>query len=162
MNINDKIWRLFCFRYLWLIFLGMIWVERGLTLTKRRFALVLVSIAFISLFAFTSVDMSPLFLTQSGWKNHHWICYFLVAFGIPNLLWWLRSHSGNRGNSVIEMLGEYSWEIFLMQMIVFQYIHSQRIVTWLGDTFGSIVYVLIVFFMSIAPVVAYKKISKQK
>ena len=161
IDINDRIWRLTCFRYLWLVFLGMVWVERGLEFNKWRLAGVLVSILFLTLFAFSDINLNPVFLTQTGWKNHHWICFFLVAFAIPPMLWWLRSHDGKMVNGIIETLGNYSWEIFLMQMLVFQYIHKERIMALCGDTPGIMLYVLIVFVMSIVPVLMYKKWSKQ-
>lgn len=161
IDINDRIWRLACFRYLWLVFLGMVWVERGLRITKCRLVGVLVSIVFLTLFAFSDINLNPVFLTQTGWKNHHWICFFLVAFAIPPMLWWLRSHGEKVINGIIETLGNYSWEIFLMQMLVFQYIHKERMMAWLGDTAGIMIYVPIMFIVSIVPVLAYKKLSKQ-
>lgn len=159
-DFSDEIWRIICFRYLFLMYLGFIWVQHGLKMSICRLCLVILSIIFICLFSYTSLNMSPLFY-ESGWKQHHWICYFFVAFGIPHILWLLYNLSIRDINKVVILLGQYSYHIYLLQMFVFTLIPKKLFCEHLGDVGGAIAYLITVFALSVIPVLLFYGIKKK-
>lgn len=158
----DYVWRLLSIRYFFLIFLGMVWVEKGLQVNIIRITLMFVSLLFISIFSFMDINLRPLFI-QTGWKQCHWISYFWVSFGIPPMLWWLWKHSIESINTFMCKLGKFSWEIFLVQMLIFKFVHQKRFNNIFGESFGMPIFVIFTIMASILPVLTYKHyMSKQQ
>ena len=60
IHIPEMLYRLLFFRYFFLIYLGYMWVEKGILLDNIRLLLSVVSIAFILMFAYTSVSYTHL------------------------------------------------------------------------------------------------------
>ena len=56
IHIPEMLYRLLFFRYFFLIYLGYMWVEKGILLDNIRLLLSVVSIAFILMFAYTSTS----------------------------------------------------------------------------------------------------------
>lgn len=159
LGVPEFVWRLLCIRYLFLIFLGMMWAEKGFALNSTRIILIVISLLAITIFSLTETNTSPLFVKTISWKQFHWICYFYVAFAIPTMLWWLKRHSPMNVNSIICILGKYSWEIFLVQMVIFKFTPREKMMCILGEGFGTFVFVIFTITASILPILLYKKYS---
>ena len=120
INLPEWIYRLLCVRYLFLIPLGMIWIEKGVELNRKAVLLSLLSIAAVLFFVFTNHDCEPLFY-NTGWKTHRWICYFylpsLLTYGL--FLVWEKVKQSNCVENAVRWVATRSYEIFLAQMAVF-------------------------------------------
>lgn len=120
ISFPEPIYRLLCLRYLFLIYLGIEWVQRGIVMNWKTLLLSLLSIGLIVYFTYYDPSIEPYFF-KTSWRYHRWICYFYVAY----LLAWLLSVAFQAIknvkclNSVFELLGEASYEIYVFQMAVF-------------------------------------------
>lgn len=114
------LYRLLCIRYLFLIPLGMIWIEKGVVLNWKTIVLSVLSIVAVLFFVFTKYDLEPFFY-KTGWKTHRWICYFylpfLLTYGL-SLAWNMFKRMTWIENST-KWIAARSYEIFLAQMAVF-------------------------------------------
>lgn len=118
--IPNWIYRLLAVRYIFLIYLGWIWVKEGVKINGLTIVLSLLSlfaIIYFEYFKFFDIDDSPWFV-HAGFAFHHWPCYFFVANGFIALLYliWKRIKTNNKIVKVTETLAASSYEIFLMQM----------------------------------------------
>lgn len=159
IHIHDGIWRLLCVRYIYLCFLGLMWVsESGVKMTKVKLLLILVSFVSITLLVYFDVNLEPLFLSSEStrWYKFHWFTYYWPAFAVPQMLWWLWKHSSCAINHLFCVMGKYSWEIFLVQMAVFAVFYrvAGLIINQFGERTGMIVQALCIF-PSIVPVLMY-------
>ena len=121
--IPNWIYRLLAVRYIFLIYLGWIWVKEGVKINGLTIVLSLLSlfaIIYFEYFKFFDIDDSPWFV-HAGLAFHHWPCYFFVANGFIALLYliWKRIKTNNKIVKVTETLAASSYEIFLMQMSLF-------------------------------------------
>lgn len=120
-SLPDVIYRLLFFRYIFLIYFGVIIAKEGILINKINMFLSIVSILFILFFCYIDENMEPLFY-HTGWKANHWPCYFYVGF---LFLWILRSSYDKmksclpRIEILVEKIGKNSYEIFLFQMFYF-------------------------------------------
>lgn len=121
-----------------------------------RLCLVLVSVVFIAIFSYSDIDWYPLFI-ENAWRQYRWITYFWVAFALPTLLWWLYNVFSAKLKQFVEMLGRYSYEIFLCQMVVFC-LPRKVFLSYLGETGGSLTFIVLTITLSIVPVLMYKRI----
>lgn len=124
VNLNEDIYRLLCIRYIFLIYLGYLWVKKGIVLTFKSGLLSVMSAVLILILCYTrqhhpEFNYEPL-VFDTSWTQFHWFTYFLpwslLSFIIckcyqfrPN---WLI-------NRFIILCGKRSYEIFLFQMLVF-------------------------------------------
>lgn len=156
-HIPEWLYRLLFFRYFFLIYLGYLWVEKGVNLNRTTFSLSMVSIVYILLFTYTSINFEPFFF-QSDWKIYHWICYFYVAYLFMFFLKACHSHLNARLKSFICLMGKYSYEIFLFQMLVFRFFPSGRLLAIVGDKYVCVVLtVILTVTLSILPVLGWKR-----
>lgn len=120
IQLPDSIYRLLFVRYLFLVYLGLIWVRRGVEINLVTIGLSLFSIAATLFFVRTNLDLEPIFF-NTGWKFHRWICYFNVAWLLPFVLYkiYLMISKVSWLNSCVMEIGKCSYEIFLVQMLVF-------------------------------------------
>ena len=121
INMPEFIYRLSFIRYIFLIYLGYIWAEKGIIINKKTIFLSIISIIFISYFNFFDYDLEPIFFT-SGWKIFHWICYFYPATILVFFIKKLYDALPQRYIDFINKCGKYSYEIFLWQMFVFTFV----------------------------------------
>lgn len=120
IDLPDSVYRLLCVRYLFLVYLGLVWVRQGIRINVLTISLSLISIAVILFFLKTDYDLEP-WLYQTEWKFHRWICYFNVTWLLPFLLHriykWIQKNKWL--NNIVSEIGKCSYEIFLVQMLVF-------------------------------------------
>lgn len=127
ISLPEWIYRLLCVRYLFLIPLGMIWIEKGVELNRRTIMLSILSIVAVLFFVFTQYNLEPVFYT-TGWKTHRWICYFYLPILLTYALWLIfkKVNSFQKFSHVVNEIAKSSYEIYLIQMIVLVVIPLHR------------------------------------
>lgn len=119
LDCPERLYRLLCVRYLFLIPLGFIWVEKGVLINKKTVLYSVISIVAVLFFVFTNYDLEPFFY-NTGWKTHRWICYFylpiLLTYGL--YLIWTRMKENQVIEKAVKWTAARSYEIFLSQMAV--------------------------------------------
>ena len=118
----DNIYRITFFRYTFLIFIGYLLAKKGLDLNKYTILGGIISMIFIFLFAYTRINMEPLFCTHLDlWPLCHWVCYIYIAYFFLAFLKYtyskLDTHLHIR--AYIERIGKYSYEIYLFQIFYY-------------------------------------------
>ena len=129
IDFSDSIYRLLAVRYLFLIYLAYnLWVKGDVIISRKTILWSSVSIAFVLFFVFTDYDLEPFFF-NTGWKFHRWICYYYVASLLTYVLWKVYQiiQKVNWFDNFTRILGQCSYEIYLMQMVVFTFFGSDNI-----------------------------------
>ncbi len=158
IHIPEPVFRLLCLRYLFLIYLGIEWVQEGIVINAKTLLLSLISIAAIIYFTYFDHSLEPFFF-KTAWRYHRWICYFYVAY----LLAWLLSLGYNAIRNVnwldrfFKSIGDASYEIYLVQMAVFS-IFSRRLLSFLPEVVGVVSYVIIGLTVSIVGGLVYHRL----
>lgn len=119
INLQDWLYRLLCVRYLFLIPLGLMWIEKGVLLNRKTILLSILSIVAVLFFVFTDYDLEPFFF-NTRWKTHRWICYFYLPVLLTYALYlvWDRIKNNKIIEKVIRWTAVRSYEIYLSQMAV--------------------------------------------
>lgn len=125
MEMPDEIYRLLCFRYVFLIYLGYLWVRNdGILLNRKTVSLSVISSVAIVILNYTHLNhpefnFEPL-VFDTAWTTFHWFTYFLpwslLAFIICKCYQW---EPECMVNQLVLLCGKRSYEIFLWQMLVF-------------------------------------------
>lgn len=151
INLPDWLYRLLCVRYLFLIPLGMIWIEKGVELNWKTVVLSLLSIAAVLFFVFTNYDLEPIFY-NTGWEFHRWICYFylpiLMTYGL--YLVWNKIKTLEWIENVVKWTAARSYEIFLAQMAIFVCFPASVFGCFISNTFVRFsIWAILVFNLSL-------------
>lgn len=158
IHIPEPVYRLLCLRYLFLIYLGIEWVQEGIVINAKTLLLSLMSIAAIIYFTYFDPSLEPFFF-KTAWRYHRWICYYYVAY----LLAWLLSlvyntiWNMNWLDRFFKTIGEASYEIYLIQMAVFV-VFNRRLLYFLPEAFGVVCYVFIALTVSIVGGLVYHRL----
>ena len=118
VDISEMAYRLLAVRYLFLLFLGWLWVKDGVRVNGVTILLSVISLITIIYFEYFSVNDEPWFFSTK-WKTHRWPCYFFVANGLVALLSvvWEKMKGNRYIKFAVEKLASSSYEIFLVQMM---------------------------------------------
>lgn len=118
-GIPDWLYRLLSIRYLFLIYLGWLWVKEGIVINVKTISLSLLSMVAIIYFDYYYTPTEPWFF-DTAWRCHRWPCYFYVSTLLCGILYWI--YNKTKGNSIIryvsKTLAKCSYEIFLLQMVI--------------------------------------------
>lgn len=157
IHIPASLYRLLAIRYLFLIYLGYMWVIRGIEINKKTVILSFISIFFILIFEYTDINLEPLFF-NNDWAIFHWICYFYVAYLFVYLLYKVYQQLGGYLKSWFSIIGKYSYEIFLLQMFVFTFFPSYECMDFIGNIYLAVlIKIVLTTSLSIYPVLLYKR-----
>lgn len=128
INLPNAVYRLLAVRYVFLIPLAYGWVKQGVVLNVKTLTLSFISIAAVVFFSYNKTNLEPLFYS-TGWTTHRWICYFYTPVLLTYLLWLLfnRMNNVNWVSTVVKELARSSYEIFLVQMLVFVAFPARRL-----------------------------------
>lgn len=120
IDIPEFIYRLTAVRYIFLIYLGMIWVKDGVRMNWKTLIFSILTIIATLFFYYTKLDLEPWFLT-TGWVTHRWICYYYVGSLLTVVVWYLYRWINRIGwiDKLVIEIAKSSYEIFLVQMAVF-------------------------------------------
>lgn len=160
-NLPDSIYRLLCFRYIFLIWVAWIWVKDGIRLNALTISASFISLVAIVYFAYFNRDMEPLFY-NTGWATHRWVCYFWCGFAFVGILHWIykRASKLERINRFAKMLASASYEIFLIQMAYYALIPLHRLDSIGNDVIQFGIWFTLAFTVSIAAGIALYKLEK--
>ena len=118
-DFPDRVYRLLVIRYIFLIYLGWVWVKDGVRINWLTIFLSAISFVAIIYFEYLSVNDEPWFY-KTRWSFHRWPCYIYVAYGLTAILHvlWKGLSKNDRIVKYIKILATSSYEIFLMQMTI--------------------------------------------
>lgn len=119
IDIPDSLYRLLAIRYIFLFYLGWIWVKEGVRINRTVASISLISFLSIIYFEYFSTNDEILFY-NTAWKYHRWPCYYFVAMGGVILLARLYGKLSIRPTiyNLMRLLAKCSYEIFLVQMLI--------------------------------------------
>lgn len=119
IHLPDSIYRLLAVRYLFIIYLGWIWVRDGIIINANTLLLSLLSLLTIVYFDYFYVNTEPWFY-NTAWKTHRWPCYFYVSTLLTYILYVIynKTKQVKYIDKATKMLARCSYEIFLIQMAV--------------------------------------------
>ena len=142
-SMPEWLYRLSCLRYLFLVYLGWLWVRNGIVVSYKTILLSIISIAFVLFFSHSNLDLEPLFF-NTDWKTHRWVCYFYVASLLPFLLYLVFKicDSIELIKRLYSTIGSSSYEIYLMQMGVCMFA-SSIIGFFLGHPWYSLILTIV-------------------
>jgi hypothetical protein len=158
-------YRLLVFRYVFLIYLGWLWVSEGVIVNWKMIVLSVLSILSIIYFQYYNDKfggIEPLFF-NSSWKLAKWPCYYWISNGLICILFaiWNMFKKNAIINSIIAVLAKSSWEIYLMQMASIYLIK----VSYIGidnKYLNYIVYLVVVWTLSIGGGILLNKFFSKK
>ena len=158
-NVPEVIYRLLAVRYVFLFFLGWLWVKKSVKLSPLTILLSILSLLAIVYFEYFSVNDEPWFFT-TGWKYHRWPCYFWVSSGIVYILNCLRNcvKKSKKITDCVRILAKSSYEIFLVQMSVIFLFKTDTLCVFNNKYLTFILWLVIVWIVSIAGGVYFNKL----
>lgn len=163
----DNLYRITFFRYTFLIFIGLLLATKGLELNRLTIPGGIISMVFLYLFAYTRINMEPLFCTHlSLWPLCHWVCYIYIAYFFLAFLKYTYTRLFRRYSSItiyIEKIGKYSYEIYLFQIFYYATIsvYVGKALCLIGNyPIQRLLYILISTAICVIPIV-YVKRKKQ-
>lgn len=159
-DIHPKLYRVTIFRYVFLIALGLDWIYNGIVLDKKRVLFSIVGICFIVFFEYADLNMEPVFL-HTDWRAYHWVCYFYMAWLLAYLLKFAYNVLGDGCRRFLLKCGKYSYEVFLLQMIVFSIV-GKHLFSFVSKPYDLLLWFLFVNFMSVVPVLTFKDIFAKR
>ena len=147
--IPEPVYRLLCLRYLFLIYLGYEWVRQGIAINRKTLLLSAISLVAIVFFTYLDGSLVPVFFDTS-WRYHRWICYFYVAYLFAYLISLLFKVVSkiNWIDSFFKILGGASWEIYVVQMVVFV-LFSKSLLSFLPANIITITWMFATIALSI-------------
>lgn len=162
LPMPQSIYRVFFFRYTFLIWLGIKLVREGVVLSKKSFLFSVLSILCVLWMHDTNKNFQPL-IYYSKWKECHWFCYYYIANLSIALLYVSYQFLGkyNKTN-LIEKAGRYSLEIFLVQMIYFTIPVRGLLESFMPHRIASFLYPVLSIFICAGGVLSYKKVVTGK
>lgn len=118
IGLSDSLHRILAIRYLFLIYLGWIWVKDGIVLNTKTLLLSLLSMGAIVYFEYFYVPTEPWFY-DTAWKTHRWPCYFYVSTLLCGFLYLIYNKTKELSFFIkmTRVLAKCSYEIFLLQMM---------------------------------------------
>lgn len=150
IGIPENLYRLLAMRYVFLIYLGWLWVREGIIINWLTILLSLISLGAIIYFEYFSINDEPWFFT-TGFSYHRWPCYFFVAYGfsmILNIMWKLLCKSKIIRQGV-NKLSASSYEIFLIQMSLIFLVQSDSLWFISSEIVRYSAWVIFIWFLSV-------------
>lgn len=140
---------------------GVLLVENsGIIINNRTILLSLISIVFIILFGYYDFSLYPIFFdSEESWKVCHWLCYFYSFFLLPFFMYLSINILPKFILSLVSLFGRASYEIFLVQMIVFSIVKNSKLIQFHNNSY--LPYLILVWLISVIGGVCWYNI-KQK
>ncbi len=159
IDISEPIYRLCSFRYLFLIYLGYLWTTNKISkeLSTSQFIISIISLAILLALYYSTMSLKPL-LFDTLWRPFHWLCYFYVALLLPWLLWKVYYYFPFRLRTFIGEIGKWSYEIFLLQMMVFT-LYPHEYISMDNVYLDTIIFITISIICSFIPILLWKKVN---
>lgn len=152
IDLPEALYRLLAMRYIFLIYLGWLWVKEGILVNYITIILSLISLSSVVYFEYFSVSDEPYFFS-TGFKFHRWPCYFYVSYGLTVLLHilWSKFDRYFYFQKAYKFLAAASYEIFLVQMSLFYFIKPDSFLSFIPSyTLRFLIWAVVLCFLSIA------------
>lgn len=156
INLDPETYRLLFYRYILVVALGCYIRKLNINnITVLILILAITSLGFSIVETYSNIDFKPFFIDL--WKGYHWITAFYPMFlFILIRIIYRETEKGLFLKKFFEVLGKYSYEIFLCQMLIFS-VTSIRQLKFIGNTYIETgLYICGTTIMSIAPILFYK------
>jgi peptidoglycan/LPS O-acetylase OafA/YrhL len=152
--VSAGLYRLLAIRYFFLAAIAYIWLHHE---DYNKFVLLLLGFAsLLYLWYFRSADLTPIVYNVPGWTIHNYPGYFFTLVMIVFLLAFAKENKDLRVMNFFKWCGENSWYIFLSQMFIMGFFHSEHIENIISNSVLAIlVYMLIVFALTLGSVYLY-------
>lgn len=155
---NDRIYSCLFVRYLFIAFLAYQWCQG-----KIRICLLLSIISMIYYFLVTKYDISFIPWIDNRWNLQQLPAFFytllLFAFLYKSYPYIYRVFS--KTTKFVERIGQYSYEIFLLQMFFLVFLNLNNTFLVHYGLIGKIIFVCMILFLSIVPAFIYKTIYEK-
>ena len=152
IGLSESLYRLLAIRYVFLFYLGWLWVKEGIVINRYTIFLTFFSLMSIIYFEYFSVNDEPWFFS-TGFKFHRWPCYFFVSYGLTTLLYylWELLDRNKYIQFVYRFLSSASYEIFLTQMSLFYLIKPNSLISFISsNVLRFCIWMVIVWLLSIS------------
>ena len=158
-DFPDTIYRILAIRYIFLIYLGWLWVKDGVIINKTTILLSVLSLCAIIYFEYGPIDNEPWFYS-TGWKFHRWPCYFFVANGFIAILHYVWKYLKNNKFIVnaVKTIASATYEIYLIQMSVIYLFTTKSITFTTNVMLRYIIWLVIVWTISVGGGILINKI----
>ena len=160
ITMPEWIYRLTFSRYIFLIYLGYLLAVKGVILNGMTMLLSILSIASIILFTYSNIDTSPMFYNVEAWSTCHWISYIYIVDIMIIMLYkiYIWIYNNNRFG-LIMLIGKFSYEIYLFQLLYFTCISKYVINLFsIGDDIITTIFLSTI--LCVIPVLLYKRIKE--
>ena len=162
-DFPDTIYRILAIRYIFLIYLGWLWVKDGVIINKTTILLSVLSLCAIIYFEYGPIDNEPWFYS-TGWKFHRWPCYFFVANGFIAILHYVWKYLKNNKFIVnaVKTIASATYEIYLIQMSVI-YLFTTKSITFTSNIMlRYLIWLVIVWTISVGGGILINKIINRE
>ena len=163
IDFPDTIYRILAIRYIFLLYLGWLWVKDGVIINKTTMLLSALSLCAIIYFEYVPIDNEPWFYS-TGWRFHRWPCYFFVANGFIAILHYIWKFLKNNKFIVnaVKTIASATYEIFLVQMSVI-YLFTTKSITFTSNIMlRYIIWLAIVWTISVGGGILINKIINRE
>ena len=163
IDFPDTIYRILAIRYIFLLYLGWLWVKEGVIINKTTMLLSVLSLCAIIYFEYVPIDNEPWFYS-TGWRFHRWPCYFFVANGFIAILHYIWKFLKNNKFIVnaVKTIASATYEIFLVQMSVI-YLFTTKSITFTSNIMlRYIIWLAIVWTISVGGGILINKIINRE
>ncbi len=121
LSLPEWGYRLLFIRYIFLIYLGYLLIEKGVVLNIVTITLSVISLISVYYFEIRAIECYPFFYDSADWRTCHWICYFYIAYPMLYFLcrffYWLPPDS--KIEDVVCKMGQHSYAIYIFQLVYF-------------------------------------------
>ena len=163
IDFPDTIYRILAIRYIFLLYLGWLWVKDGVIINKTMMLLSALSLCAIIYFEYVPIDNEPWFYS-TGWRFHRWPCYFFVANGFIAILHYIWKFLKNNKFIVnaVKTIASATYEIFLVQMSVI-YLFTTKSITFTSNIMlRYLIWLVIVWTISVGGGILINKIINRE
>lgn len=149
IDISDSIYRLLAIRYFFYRYLGCVWNKEGIKSKIKMVIMVVISAIFVYLQRYEHINFEPFFIND--WRGDNWLgsFYTIGVIYALNIIYQIRYLTCLK--KLFILLGKYSYEIFLTQMVVFSFIKRRMFRGILSIPLQQLTYILITLVLSLAP-----------
>lgn len=160
VQMPEWMYRLLFIRYVFLIYLGYLLVEKGVVLNIITLTLSVVSLIVLYHLEIKEVDWSPWFYDSKGWRAFHWICYFYIAYPMLYILckvFYRLPVNGFLENTICA-LGSHSYAIYIFQLFYFSIIApyiGEKLLLLGNPVLENVLFILLSILLCSVPVIRF-------
>jgi len=160
VQMPEWMYRLLFIRYVFLIYLGYLLVEKGVVLNIVTLTLSVVSLIVLYHLEIKEVDWSPWLYDSKGWRAFHWICYFYIAYPMLYILCkvFYRLPANGFLENTICALGSHSYAIYIFQLFYFSIIApyiGEKLLLLGNPILENVLFMLLSILLCSVPVIRF-------